>query len=230
MDCGRRSLAYCLAGSALAFARFWKVPARGVRLTDELSPVQATEQSRVRGTSEIAVTRPSGSSAPWSSKTSAPLHSKVQPWPGCSVMLRAAHQSIASAAGHAGSWVHIMAVHSGYEEPAGSAPAVRYRDLFPAGAAGSGCRTAAKPTETSVLRSGRKVSGVAVPGSAGPVSETIVPRSAAAPESFLSRLSVMAEVLPWFFCAYMSHHLLHARMVPAGSCADSPGFPFPLQD
>src|SRR5271169_2091268 len=125
MDCGRRSLAYCLAGSALAFARFWKVPARGVRLTDELSPVQATEQSRLRGTSEIAVTRPSGSSAPWSSKTSAPLHSKVQPWPGCSVMLRAAHQSIASAAGHAGSWVHIMAVHSGGEEPPGSAPVAR---------------------------------------------------------------------------------------------------------
>src|ERR1700735_4679107 len=38
----------------------------------------------------------------------------------------------------------------------------------------------------------------------------------------------MAEVLPWFFCAYMSLHLLHARMVPAGSCADSPGFPFSL--
>lgn len=35
------------------------------------------------------------------------------------------------------SWVHMMAVHSGYEEPTGSAPAARYRDLFPAGAAGS---------------------------------------------------------------------------------------------
>src|SRR5689334_25285171 len=35
-------------------------------------------RSRVRGAAEIAATRPSGSSAPWSSKTSAPLHSKVQ--------------------------------------------------------------------------------------------------------------------------------------------------------
>jgi hypothetical protein len=99
-------------------------------------------------TSEIAVTRPSGSSAPWSSKMSAPLHSKAQPWPGCSAMLRAAHQSIASAAGHAGSWVHTMAVHSGCEESAGSAPVARYCDLFPAG-----------PGATSVLRSARGITG-----------------------------------------------------------------------
>jgi hypothetical protein len=69
-------------------------------------------RSRVRGAAEIAATRPSGSSAPWSSKTSAPLHSKVQPWPGCSAMLRAAHQSIASAAGQAGSWAHMTAARA----------------------------------------------------------------------------------------------------------------------
>ena len=72
-------------------------------------------------------------------------------WPGCSVMLRAAHQSIASAAGHAGSWVHMMAVHSGYEEPTGSA---------------------------------RPPGIVIVPSRGG--------------RSPLSRLSVMAEVMPWF--------------------------------
>jgi hypothetical protein len=63
---------------------------------------------RGRGASETAASLPSGSSAPRSSKTSAPLHSKAQPWPGWVVILRAAHQSIASAAGHAGSWVHVM--------------------------------------------------------------------------------------------------------------------------
>jgi hypothetical protein len=73
----------------------------------------------VSAAAEIAATRPSGSSAPRSSKATTPLHSKVQPWPGYSVVLRAAHQSIALADGHAGSWVHMMAVHSGCAKSAG---------------------------------------------------------------------------------------------------------------